>query len=101
MATSTRKSERAYMDCHKRVYSLQTNYLNKIWLDTDTSNNPTRQAFGIGNMSVAPSGSTHVWMISESNILDVSTFNTYMMRYERKHTKLLKIWKVPSIAALS
>ncbi len=99
MATSTRKSERSYMDCHKRVYSLQTNYFKNVWLDTDTSNNPTRQAFG--NMSVAPSGSTHVLMISESNILDTSTFNTYTMRYERKHTKLLKIWKVPSIAALS
>jgi hypothetical protein len=99
MTKSTWKSERAYMDCHKWVYSLQTNYLNNVWLDTDTSNNPTRQAFG--NMSVAPSGSTYVWIISESNILDASTFNTYTMRYERKHTKFLKIWKVPSIAALS
>ena len=38
-----------------------------IWRDTDTSNNPTCQAFG--NMSVVPSGSTYVWTILESNIL--------------------------------
>ena len=36
----------------------------------------------------------------ESNILDASTFNTFTMRYERKHTKLLKIWKVTSTVAL-
>jgi len=64
----------------------------------DTSNNPTRQAFG--NMSVAPSGSTCAWMILESSILDVNTFNIYTMRYEMKHRKLLKIWTVTSIAAL-
>ncbi len=64
----------------------------------DTSNNPTRQAYG--NMSVAPSGPTHVSMISESNILDASTYNAFTMHYERKHTKLLKIWKVTSTAAL-
>jgi hypothetical protein len=46
-----------------------------IWRDTDTSNNPTCQAFG--NMSVASSGSTYVWIISESHILDTSTFNLY------------------------
>jgi len=36
----------------------------------------------------------------ESNILDASTFNTYTMCYKRQHKKLLKIWKVTSIAAL-
>ena len=64
----------------------------------DTSNNPTRQAFG--NMSAVPSGSTYVWMILESSVFDVSIFNTYTMRNERKHMKLLKIWMVTSIAAL-
>jgi hypothetical protein len=64
----------------------------------DTSNNPTRQAYG--NMSVAPSGSTYVSMISGSDILDVSTYNTFTMHYKQKHTKLLKIWKVTSTAAL-
>ncbi len=64
----------------------------------DTSNNPTRQAYG--NMSVALSDSTYVWMISESNILDASTFNTFTMHYERKHMTLLKIWKVTSTVAL-
>ena len=64
----------------------------------DTSNNPTRQAYG--NMSVAPSGSTYVQMISESSILDASTYNTFTMHYERKHTKLLKIWKGTYTAAL-
>jgi len=59
---------------------------------------PTCQAYG--NMSVAPSGSTYVSMILESNILDASTYNTFTMHYERKHTKLLKIWKVTSTAAL-
>ena len=97
MATSTRKSGRVCIDCHKRVY-LQKNYSKNVWRDTDTSNNPTRQAFG--NMSVALSGSTFVWMISKSSILDVSTFNTYTISNERKHTKLLKIWMVTSIAAL-
>ena len=43
------ETKRAYMDCHKRVY-LQTNYSKNVWRDTDTSNNPTHQAFG--NMSV-------------------------------------------------
>jgi len=43
----------------------------------DTSNNPTRQAYG--NMSAAPFGSTYVSMISESNILDASTYNTFTM----------------------
>ena len=51
----------------------------------DTSNNPTHQAYR--NMSVAPSGSTYVSMILESNILDASTYNTFTMHYERKHTK--------------
>ena len=89
-----------YMEIRKVIYGLPqagillaNKLIKELWLDTDTSNNPTRQAFG--NMSVAPSGSTHVWMISESNILDASTFNTYTMRYKRKHTKLLKIWKCP------
>jgi len=42
----------------------------------------------------------YVWMILESSILDVSTFNTYTMRYKRKCMKLLKIWKVTSIVTL-
>jgi len=54
----------------------------------DTSNNPTRQAYG--NMSVALSGSTYVSMISESNILDASTYNTFTMHYERKYMKLFE-----------
>ena len=62
MAMSTWKSEKACMDCRKLGYS-QTNYSKNIWLNMDTLNNPTHQAYG--NMSVTLSGSTYVWMISE------------------------------------
>ncbi len=85
------------MDFCKRGF-LPTKYYKNVWLNMDTSNNPTCQAYG--NMSVTPSGSTYVWMISDSNILDASTFNTFTMHYKRKHMKLLKIWIVTSTVAL-
>jgi len=55
-----------YMEIQKGMYGLPqagvfANYSKNVWRDTDTSNNPTCQAFG--NMSVAPSGSTYMWMI--------------------------------------
>ncbi len=92
------------MEIQKGMYGLpqavilQTNYLKNVWRNTDTSNNPTRQA--LGSMAVLSSGSTYVCMILESNVLDTSTFNIYTMRYGRKHMKILKMLKVTSIAAL-
>jgi len=85
------------MDFRRQGF-LPTNYSKNVWPDMDTSNNPTCQAYR--KMAVAPSGSTYVWMILESNILDARTYNTFTMHYEWKHTKLLKIWTVTSTVAL-
>ncbi len=64
----------------------------------DILNNPTH--LGYGSMSVVLFGSTSVWMILVLSILARNTYNTYMMRSERKHTTLLKIWMATCTVAL-
>jgi hypothetical protein len=51
-------------------------------------------------MSVVLSGLASVWTTLALSILARKNYNTYMMRYERKHTKLLKTWKATYTVAL-
>ena len=87
MTKSTWKSKRACMDCHKRVY-LQTNYSKNVWRDTDTSNNRHPIWF---NLCVNFFGIKYIGREHLQHLYDAQ---------QKKHTQLLKIWKVTSIAAL-
>jgi hypothetical protein len=93
-----------YMEIRKGMYGLpQAGVLaNKLLKERLARHGYFEQPHtpGLWKHVVAPSGSTYVSMISELNILDASTYNTFTMHYKRKHTKLLKIWKVTSTAAL-
>jgi len=51
----------------------------------NTLNNPTH--WGYGNISVSLFGLTSVLMILVLHILARKTYNTYTMRYRRKHTE--------------
>jgi hypothetical protein len=91
-----------YMEICKTDYhrpaSWSTNFSRYIWHIMGTLRNPVHWDYG--NLSLVQCGSTYVWMILVSSILEESIYNIYMIHYERNQMKFWKIGKGTYIAGL-